>query len=374
MRIAIAGILNKPILKSSFGGTEDFTYLLTESLVKKNHDVTLFANSDSQTSAHLVSFSSSKDMNIVESGIEVRSLYHLLQSAEITKRSSKFDLIHNNYYDSYFLTPFSSCLECPMITTVHSNFWQYPHMKHFFLNSYRHGIDKFIFVSKNARNLAGNPKDSEVIYNGIDQNLYNFDLLYSGEYLFWMSRLTPKKGAKEAIETAIKTGRKLILSGFCPPVYKEYFDNHIANFLSKNITLMETLPFKEKLQHYRNAKAFMFPIQWEEPFGLVMIEAMACGTPVIAFARGSVPEIIKDGETGFIVNPSDDDIRGNWIVKKTGIDGLCEAVERIYSLPKAEYLQMRKNCRAHVEQNFTVERMVNNYEKVYEQILNRKSR
>lgn len=100
-----------------------------------------------------------------------------------------------------------------------------------------------------------------------------------------------------------------------------------------------------------------------------MIEAMACGTPVVAYARGSVPEVIKDGETGFIVNPSDTDIRGNWIIKKTGIEGLCEAVERIYSMPEDQYRQMRRNCRAHVEKNFTVERMVDEYEKVYKEIL-----
>jgi glycosyltransferase involved in cell wall biosynthesis len=98
---------------------------------------------------------------------------------------------------------------------------------------------------------------------------------------------------------------------------------------------------------------------------------MCTGTPIVAYARGAVPEIIQDGKTGFIVNPSADDIRGNWIVKKTGIEGLCEAVQRIYSMPKAEYLQMRKNCRAHIEKNFTLERMTNEYEKVYKKILKR---
>lgn len=100
-----------------------------------------------------------------------------------------------------------------------------------------------------------------------------------------------------------------------------------------------------------------------------MIEAMACGTPVVAYARGSVPEVIKDGETGFIVNSSEEDKRGDWIVKKTGIEGLCEAVEKIYSMPEEQYRQMRRNCRTHVEKNFTVERMVGEYEKVYNQIL-----
>jgi glycosyltransferase involved in cell wall biosynthesis len=100
-----------------------------------------------------------------------------------------------------------------------------------------------------------------------------------------------------------------------------------------------------------------------------MIEAMACGTPVVAYARGSVPEVIKDGETGFIINSSENDIRGNWIVKKTGIDGLCEAVEKIYSMPQEQYHQMRRNCRAHVEKRFTIERMIEEYVRIYYQIL-----
>ena len=127
---------------------------------------------------------------------------------------------------------------------------------------------------------------------------------------------------------------------------------------------------KELVSYYQNAKLFLFPIEWEEPFGLVMIEAMAAGTPIVAFARGSVPEVIKDGETGFIVNSSDEDKRGDWIVKKVGIDGLCEAVERIYSMPKDHYRQMRKNCRGHVEKFFTIEKMIDNYEMVYKQITN----
>ena len=120
----------------------------------------------------------------------------------------------------------------------------------------------------------------------------------------------------------------------------------------------------------QKAKAFLMTINWEEPFGLVMIEAMACGTPVVAFARGSVPEIVKDGETGFIINPSDDDVRGDWIIKKTGFEGLCEAVNKLYSLSQEEYKQMRLACRKRVEERFTIEKMVEEYEKVYQDVLN----
>jgi glycosyltransferase involved in cell wall biosynthesis len=120
---------------------------------------------------------------------------------------------------------------------------------------------------------------------------------------------------------------------------------------------------------YGGSRLTLFPIQWEEPFGLVMTESMATGTPVIAFARGSVPEVMKDGETGFIINPSDNDIRGNWLIKKTGVEGLIEAINKIYDMPANEYLKMRKNCRKHVEQKFSMEKMVDSYEDVYKKIL-----
>ncbi len=135
---------------------------------------------------------------------------------------------------------------------------------------------------------------------------------------------------------------------------------------------MNDLSLDQKIIFYKKAKCFLYPLMWDEPFGYIFLESMACGTPVVAFARGSVPEVVKDGETGFIVNSSPEDIRGNFVIKKTGIDGLCEAVERIYAMPEEEYRQMRGNCRGHVERNFTVERMVDEYEKVYEKILSKK--
>ena len=116
----------------------------------------------------------------------------------------------------------------------------------------------------------------------------------------------------------------------------------------------------------------LFPILWEEPFGMVMIEAMSCGTPVIAFNRGSVSEIVKDGVTGFIIDQDNENRsnKGKWIIKKKGVEGLTEAINKIYNMDNREYDQMRHNCRRHVEENFTVEKMVDGYEGVYNRILN----
>ena len=107
----------------------------------------------------------------------------------------------------------------------------------------------------------------------------------------------------------------------------------------------------------------------EESFGLTLIEAMSCGTPVVAYAKGAIPEVIKDGITGFIINESEADIRGDWIIKKTGIEGLKEAIEKIYALPEKEYLAMRKACREHIEKNFTLEKMTQSYIEVYKKLI-----
>ena len=160
--------------------------------------------------------------------------------------------------------------------------------------------------------------------------------------------MLPRKSRKKSKLSAINEAAKKIL-----------------NFITK-------LSVKQKINisYYQDTKILVNPIRGEESFGLVMAEAMSCGTPVVAFAKGSVPEIIKDGITGYIINYSPKDIRGNFIIKKTGEEGIVEAVKRIYQLSKDDYEKMRKNCRKHVEENFTIKKMVDNYEKVYKKVIN----
>jgi len=377
MRIGIAGILNKPIIANSLGGTEEFTYQLCQQLVKRGHKVTLFATQDSKTSAKIEpTISSKKIKGIIESGIEVRFLYHLLQAREIAKKSSNFDIIHNNYYDSFLLMPFVDWFKCPVVTTVHNDFWQFKNMRYFFQKTQRSEKDLMVFVSKMAKNLAHDPKDSAVIYNGIEIKNYPFMEENSQKYLFWLSRFAKEKGPAQAIEVALETKNPIILAGGSPQTQEltSYYAHYVRPYLSETIQFLGPQDAQTKVRLYQEARAFLFPIQWEEPFGLVMIEAMATGTPVVTFARGSIPEVVKDGVTGFVVNPSDEDIRGDWIIKKTGTEGLSEAVERIYSMSDSDYKIMRENCRTRVEKNFAVERMVDEYEKVYQKILEGHSR
>jgi glycosyltransferase involved in cell wall biosynthesis len=151
-----------------------------------------------------------------------------------------------------------------------------------------------------------------------------------------------------------------------------FYDEHIKPVVDDTMTVIPQPPTTaDKNKWYGNGAYLLYPIMWEEPFPNVILETMASGTPIIAFAKGSLPETVKDGETGFLVNPSEDDIRGDFIVKKTGIDGLHEAIERITSLSPAEYKEMRTHSRKRVETHFSLDKMIDNYVNLYKEIINK---
>ena len=173
-----------------------------------------------------------------------------------------------------------------------------------------------------------------------------------------MSRIDELKGPKEAALAAQKAGVKLILSGDIDrKKYQDYFESEIKPLLSDSIVHEKPSTVERKIELYQNAKAFLFPIQWEEPFGLVVVEAMSSGTPVIAFNRGAMSEIIEDGISGFLVD------------QEKGVNGIADAITKLESLTKEEYLTMRENARKRAEQNFSSSIMVENYEKLYKQLL-----
>ena len=189
--------------------------------------------------------------------------------------------------------------------------------------------------------------------------------------MVWIGRINFTKGVDLGIKAAEILKKRLILASYIDtgdiPYYEKEIKPHFTQGYVSPAGEMKDIQIKS--QFLGSARLFLFPIRWDEPFGIVMIEAMAVGTPLVSFALGSAPEVIKDGETGYLVNFSDHDIRGDWVIKKTGIEGLCEAIERIYTMPHDKYLIMRKACRAHVEENFTIQRMVDKYEEVYIQVL-----
>lgn len=361
---------------------------LADGLVARGHTVYVYAAPGTKTTAHLVEgqhefieqdFISPKFRGLdrltklKNAHLVTKTEYEidLSMKAYVHGREKKLDITHS--YHDFMAHYLNRLADLPTVYTVHDpvprkeylEYWRFKHFR----------ADNYIFISKSQlENFRGLVKSVGVIYHGVDTEKFSFGVL-GGEYLALIGRYIKEKGVVEAIIASKRAGIPLKMVG--DEVYRQlpYYQIKVLPYLKKGVIEDETfLGEADRSGFLKNAKALLFPILWEEPFGLVMIEAMACGTPVIAFARGSVSEIVKDGETGFIINPSDSDIRGNWVIKKTGIDGLIEAVKKVTGMTREEYQKMRYACRAHVEKNFTVEKMVEGYEKVYQKVLGRLGR
>lgn len=368
MKVAVAASLLRPVAPTSSGGTEVFAHTLTEGLVKQGHDVTLFATSDSQTSAKLSSVCSSQQTTAVFEGpVAGNVIFETLQARNIIQQSKQFDVIHNNYWFFFTITNLSVFSNCPIITTIHNNFWYYPNHKEILEKTHRKGKDMVVFLSKAAQQLAGDTIDSVVINNGIDVTAFPFSA-ESEEYVLWFSRLVPDKGIKDAMDAAHLGGFPMVVAGSPPiqPKNKLYIDEQVMPYFTDIIKYVGTPDQSTRTSLYQSAKALLFPTQLEEQFGLVLVEAMSCGTPVIAYNRGAIPEVVADGVTGFIIDP-DDTLRpgkGSWTIKRQGVSGLIEAVKRIGEIDRAA-------CRTHVEKNFTRAQMIEKYRALYEQVLTR---
>ncbi len=290
---------------------------------------------------------------------------------KIINSKETFDIIHLNPTNILSCMPYVSFMKSPIVITLHM---PSDPMVNIIIEAFlgKNTNVHFVSISNYQKSLYNPKRVIRTIYHGIP--LQNFDFnKQGGDSMVFIGRFKKEKGIEEAIDTSLRTKRKLKIAGQIRASSVDYFHKEIESKIKEHPDLLHFLNFMNYSMtnaYYQTGTLFLFPLQWEEPFGLVLIESMATGTPIVAFARGSIPEIVKDGETGFIVNPSDTDIRGDWVIKKTGIDGLCEAVEKIYSMPEEQYKAMRKACREHVEKNFTVERMVDDYEKIYQDIIN----
>jgi glycosyltransferase involved in cell wall biosynthesis len=366
LRIGQIAPLNVPIPPKKYGGTERIIDALCRGLSKRGHKIFLFAAADAKTGGKIIPII---PKSLWTNKVQETTPYYSYEMNVILQKSPglKLDILHDH------LGPFSLALygglNIPILHTLHV-----PINKHRAW-AYRKLNSKLISISNNQRKDAPQLNYIATIYNGTDTNLFRFNP-NPKDYLLFLGELVERKGVREGILVAKKLKLKLVIAGRIPlqtsSQMKDYsfFQKYVKPELNHGrIEYAGEVASEKTSKLYGDAKATLFPIRWEEPFGLVMTESMSCGTPIIAFAKGSVPEIIKDGETGFIINSSSSDIRGNWVIKKTGIEGLCEAVDRIYSMPEKEYQLMRRNCRIHVENNFTIERMVDGYEKVYQKIL-----
>ncbi|MCX6806606.1 MAG: glycosyltransferase family 4 protein [Candidatus Berkelbacteria bacterium] len=361
MRIAQVAPLWNSVPPKGYGGTELIVSNITNELSRRGHKVTLFASKDSKTQADISSVidkSLGESVEKGEIGPDTVIKYEVLNNLIAFLNAEKFDLIH--CHSHYLGAAFAFFVNTPSVHTLHS----YPRGAE--LEIMRKTKTVYCSISNKFREFTPGLEYVATVYNGIDLSRLPFRSEYQ-DNLITSGRLSPKKGFHDAILVAIKNRKKLKIGGPLPKsgygkdswlADEEYYIKKIKPFLKTQYIEHVGEIHQDQKDKFMTAKAFLLPIHWEEPFGLVMIEAMACGTPVVAFRRGSVPEIVIDGKTGFIVKPND-------------INAMAKAVKRIYSMPENEYQAMRKACREHVEKNFTVEKMVDGYEKVYEEVLRR---
>ena len=339
MRIAQIAPLYESVPPRLYGGTERVVSHLTEQLVMLGNDVTLFASGDSLTSARLISPCSTA-LRLSSKCVDPLP-HHIISLNQVLRRAEQFDLLH--FHTDYFHFPLSKHLQLPSITTLHGRL-DIPDLQPL----YRCFSDvPVVSISLHQRLPLPEANWIANIHHGLPGNLYK-PCFARGEYLAFLGRISPEKRPDRAIEIALRSGMRLKIAAKVDPVDRGYFDSKIKPLLNDPlIEFIGEISDLEKSEFLGNAYAYLFPIDWPEPFGLTMIEAMACGTPTIAFRCGAVPEIITDRVTGFIV------------------DDLASAIDCVARIPEIE----RRTCRAVFEQRFTVERMASDYVSLYRRIL-----
>jgi glycosyltransferase involved in cell wall biosynthesis len=312
---------------------------LTEALVKLGHEVTLFASGDSKTSAELYSAVPEALRLCRERKDPV--LYHLLQLTEVARQADRFDIIH--FHTDFLHFPLFRVLQKPHVTTLHGRL-DLPDLGPLYSE---YSDMPVISISDSQRRPLPHANWLMTVYNGVPAETYTFRE-EPGDYLAFVGRISPEKGPDRAIEIAKRLGLQLKIGAKVDPADAEYFHQEIEPLLDHPlIEFLGEINDSQKNDLLGGARALLFPIDWPEPFGLVMIESMACGTPVIAFRHGSVPEVMRDGVSGFIVETID------------------EAVAAVGRLDEID----RSACRRHFEENFSAKRMAEGYLAAYRKAL-----
>jgi len=393
VRIAFISYFGRDISLHTPSGIEAYTYQLVKGLAQKNEvsQIDVYGVGHDYISDEKINFIpllSTHINDFIYSNEYLRSaLWHdytlpKLQYAVAIKAMK--EILHKRYdiiHDNSTIPLFASCpdiLKIPVLTTIHTVINTASIAVPYALNLFSHkkGQNYFVTISDYQRKKANEEALAlnilQTIHNGIDPMPFTFtNVTKKNSYALWLGRIhrVDNKGLKETIIISKKTKKHIKIIG---AVFDEEYYEEIKKEVGKG-TFVELIDkpvsFERKISLYQNASYLLYPLEWEEPFGLVFIEAMACGTPIIAFARGSVPEIIKDGETGYIVNYSETDKRGDWIVKKSGLEGIIEAMKRINEMSDEEYKRMRENCRKRVEEFFSAQKMAGEYLSVYKMIV-----
>lgn len=360
MRIAQVAPPWLPIPAGGYGGIEHVVSTLTETLVARGHDVTLFASGDSTTAARLVAHYPVSLGNNAD--VKRNPLVMLPHIHEVFARHRDFDVIHvHDIPEACFL---ADLIPTPVVHTLHRS------VANDNKSGDRHRIYKrfasqrYISISDAQRRYLPELNYIATVHNGVDPTGFSLGS-GSGRYLVWLGRVTPKKGVVEAIKVARSVGMKLKIAAFVDKAEEPYFSREVQPLVDGvTVEYVGELKHDERRKLLADAFALLFPIKWNEPFGLVMAEAMASGTPVVATARGSVPEVVADGVTGFIV-PVTAGMLADDVIDEESIPKMADAVRTLMAMPPDRYTNLRAQCRQHVERSFTVASMSDKYEIAY---------
>jgi len=340
MKIAQIAPLWETVPPPAYGGIELVVSLLTEELVRRGHEVTLFASGDSTTAAQLESVH--PQALRLDSQVREYGIYEMLNISKAYERAEEFDIIHSHV--GCGALSYAGLVKTPTVHTLHGVFT--PDNEKMFLHARR---QPFVSISDSQREARLGLNYVGTVYNGVDASTYDFRPSPDNPpYLAFLGRMSPEKGVHLAIEIAKKSGWHLKIAGKVDPVDVEYFAEQVKPHIDgKQIEFLGEANHQQKSVLMGGAVATLFPITWREPFGLVMIESMVTGTPVIAINLGSVPEIVAHGKSGFICS---------------NVDECVAAIDKAVRLD-------RRGCHDHVLMNFTAQRMTDGYEAVYRGIL-----
>lgn len=343
MRIAQVAPVFESVPPKLYGGTERVVSYLTEELVRQGHDVTLYASGDSVTAARLIA-TSAQASRLDPTCVDPLARQIVLLD-RVLRDARQYDLIH--FHCDYFHFPATRGMTVPHVTTLHGRLDIAD-----LVDLYREFDDQpLVSISRFQRTPIKSARWAGNVYHGLPADLLS-PVAERGDYLAVLGRISPEKGVDRAIEIAGCAGQPLRIAAKVDPSDQHYYEQVVEPLLAQpHVDYIGEIDEKGKQEFLGHARALLFPIDWPEPFGLVMIEALACGTPVIAFGRGSVPEVIENGKTGFVV------------------DTVEQAVEALARVDEID----RRVCRAEFERRFTSERMALDYVAVYRTLVERRA-
>jgi glycosyltransferase involved in cell wall biosynthesis len=339
MKIAQVSPLYESVPPRTYGGTERVVSYLTEELVAQGHEVTLFASGDSVTAAQLIA--PRKRALRLDNDVFDPLAHHYVMFEEVFERAARFDIIH--FHTDYLHFPLARRHPVPHLTTLHGRL-DIPDLMPLYKKFREMPV---VSISNEQRKPLPRANWQETVYHGLPLSLYDCGKK-PGEYLAFIGRISAEKRLDRAIEIAARSGMKLRIAAKTDAADRDYMEQVITPILrNSSAEFIGEIGEEDKKEFLAKAYALLFPIDWPEPFGLVLIEAMACGTPTIAFRRGSVPELIEEGVTGYIVDD---------------IDGAVQALDKIKDFD-------RQRCRQRFEQRFSVARMAQDYLIVYRRLI-----